>query len=128
MKFLILAAVAIAAFGPQIAAAGAYKCTVNGKTVYQASPCDVEDPEANKLNIRRQTEEQKARAAERLQQVRSEDEARISEREKAEKEAYEDRIKFGTLQTMRENTAAQQRQADALEEEAKKPPVMLIFQ
>lgn len=120
MKRLLATIILTAAFNN--AQAGVYKCGNH----YQAKPCDTDNPDAGQVNIKQQTEEQKAASAERLQQIRSEYETSKQQRAEDEEKAFERNAKIAEIQAAQQNAHEQARQADALEQEAAKPvPFML---
>jgi hypothetical protein len=103
---------------PLIAHAGVYKCG----NKYQSTPCDG----AKVVQIREQTEDQKAAAAERLQQIRSEYEATKQQRAEAEEKEFERNVKLSELQASQQNALQQGRQADALERQADTPQTFIV--
>jgi len=118
MKTILLLLLAISF----TASADVYKC---GKT-YQSTPCNLDSPDSSKVEIKTQTEEQKAASAERLQQVRSEYETNKQLRQEADEKAFDKSVRMAELEAAQNNAREQARQADALEKEADKP-VPIIY-
>jgi crotonobetainyl-CoA:carnitine CoA-transferase CaiB-like acyl-CoA transferase len=103
------------------AQAEVYKCG----TKYQSSPCNAHQADANKLAIKQQTEAQKAHAADRLQQIRAEDDARIQQQQAAIEKQQEINLKIANTIANQQNAEAQARQAKAQEIEVAKPTMVI---
>jgi len=76
MKTLVISVIIGAAITLQNAEADTYKCIKNGHPIYQSTPCDTQNPDANKVDIKEPTAQEKAQAQERLQQIKADYEAR----------------------------------------------------
>ncbi|MDD1622372.1 MAG: hypothetical protein LUQ11_12925 [Methylococcaceae bacterium] len=104
----------------QTADADAYKCMKNGRTTYQATPCATEAPDAGKVKIKAPSAEQEATAKQKLKAIEAHNSVHKENQEKADREQFEKNVKLS-------NIDEQRRQADALEKEAKKPPVSIFI-
>ena len=121
---LLFAAIALILVQP--AHAELYKCSKNGRNVYQAKPCDLDNPDASKVNIKQQSAEQKAQAEERLKQVRSEYDTRKQQKQADAEKQLEQTLKIADTVANQHNAIFQGRQAAAQEIQAEKPATVIV--
>lgn len=93
MRTMLTLSVLVVSLLGQCAWADAYKCIKNGRTSYQATPCESSALAAGTVAIKPMTDEQKARAAEALQRVRAEEAAMHAEQERKSKEDNDRNLK-----------------------------------
>lgn len=93
--------------------------------VYQAKPCAV-DSDQGKMDIKLKDDVKNAKFEANRMRVEQTAAAERMERDRVKKENFELYSKAATLEMLRQDVDAQHRQADAQEEQARKPPALII--